>query len=68
MNSVGVCGAFLQERLELQRKAEEEFARERAMVDEVMARIQAEDRLEFEGRRAKQADTKVSRLVCCMHL
>lgn len=56
----------MQERLDLQRKAEVEFARERALVDQVVARIQAEDIMEFEGRRAKQADTKVgSALYLC---
>lgn len=45
--------------MQLQRRAEEEFARESAMVDEVVARIQAEDRMEYEARRAKQAETKV---------
>jgi hypothetical protein len=48
-----------QERLELQRQAEVEFAAERALVDEVVARIQQEDRMELAARRAKQADTKV---------
>ncbi|WIA31853.1 hypothetical protein OEZ86_002718 [Tetradesmus obliquus] len=48
----------MQERLELQRCAEAEFARERAMVDEVVARIQAEDRMELQSRRCKQAETK----------
>jgi hypothetical protein len=52
----GVC---LQERLELQRQAEAEFAAERALVDEVVARIQQEDRMELAARRSKQADTKV---------
>lgn len=50
---------MLQERLELQRQAEAEFAAERALVDEVVARIQQEDRMELAARRAKQADTKV---------
>jgi hypothetical protein len=48
-----------QERVELQQRAEAEFARERAMVDEVVARIQAEDRMHYEARKAKQAETKV---------
>lgn len=48
-----------QERLELQRQTEAEFAAERALVDEVVARIQQEDRLETAARRAKQAETKV---------
>eukprot|EP00775_Hariotina_reticulata_P009667 gene9667-9826_t len=48
----------MQERVELQHRAEAEFARERAMVDEVVARIQAEDRMQYEARKAKQADTK----------
>lgn len=51
----------LQERLELQHQAEAEFAAERALVDEVVARIQQEDRMELAARRAKQADTKVCR-------
>lgn len=51
--------ACLQERLELQRQAEADFAAERALVDEVVARIQQEDRMELAARRAKQADTKV---------
>lgn len=51
----------LQERLELQRQAEAEFNAERALVDEVVARIQQEDRMELAARRAKQADTKVSK-------
>jgi hypothetical protein len=55
---------MLQERLELQRQAEAEFAAERALVDEVVARIQQEDRMELAARRAKQADTKVR--CCCM--
>jgi hypothetical protein len=50
---------MLQERLELQRQAEAEFAAERALVDEVVARIQQEDRMELAARRGKQADTKV---------
>jgi hypothetical protein len=56
--AASIC-AVLQERLELQRRAEAEFARERAMVDEVVARIQAEDRMELQARRCKQAETKV---------
>lgn len=51
--------ACLQERLELQRQAETDFAAERALVDEVVVRIQQEDRMELAARRAKQADTKV---------
>lgn len=35
------------------------------MVDEVVARIQAEDRMEFEARRAKQAETKVCEADLC---
>jgi hypothetical protein len=50
---------LLQERLELQRQAEADFAAERAMVDEVVARIQQEDRMELAARRTKQTDTKV---------
>jgi hypothetical protein len=46
------------ERLALQRAAEAEYERERAMVDEVVARIQAEDRMEAEARRANQEETK----------
>lgn len=53
------CSGCLQERLELQRQAEAEFNAERALVDEVVARIQQEDRMELAARRAKQADTKV---------
>lgn len=58
-NEAPAIHAVLQERLELQRCAEAEFARERAMVDEVVARIQAEDRMELQSRRCKQAETKV---------
>ena len=36
---------------------QEEFARERAMVDDVVARIEAEDRAEHEARRQRQRDT-----------
>jgi hypothetical protein len=62
------AGAVLQERLELQRRAEAEFARERSLVDEVVARIQAEDRMELQARRCKQAETKVRRYSwgCCL--
>jgi hypothetical protein len=56
----------LQERLELQRRAEAEFARERSLVDEVVARIQAEDRMELQARRCKQAETKVRRCSCLL--
>lgn len=61
MLKTGVHGVFacLQERLELQRQAEADFAAERALVDEVVARIQQEDRMELAARWAKQADTKV---------
>jgi hypothetical protein len=38
--STGGSAAPLQERLDLQAQAEEEYQRERAMVDEVVARIQ----------------------------
>lgn len=54
-----MTGACLQERLELQHQAEAEFAAERALVDEVVARIQQEDRMELAARRSQQADTKV---------
>ena len=37
---------------------QEEFARERAMVDDVVARIEAEDRAEHEARRQRQRDTQ----------
>jgi hypothetical protein len=38
----------------VQAEAEAEFQRERAMVDEVVRRIQQEDALEAAARRAKQ--------------
>lgn len=47
----------------MQRQAGAEFAAERALVDEVVARIQQEDRMELAARRAKQADTKVSHIM-----
>jgi Trichohyalin-plectin-homology domain len=58
LHRCAVSCVWLQERLDLQRAAEAEFARERALVDEVVLRIQQEDALELAARRAKQADTK----------
>jgi hypothetical protein len=48
----------MQERLELQRAAELEHQRERAMVDEVVARILAENQMEADAKRRKQEETK----------
>lgn len=50
--------AQMLEKIDLQRKQQEEFARERAMVDDVVARIEAEDRAEHEARRQRQRDTQ----------
>ena len=57
-NLFAVGSLQMAERLALQRAAEAEYERERAMVDEVVARIQAEDRMEAEARRANQEETK----------
>lgn len=46
--------------MELQLQAEADFAAERALVDEIVARIQQEDRMDLAARRTKQAETKVS--------
>lgn len=48
----------MQERMQLQLEAEREFQRERAMVDEVVRRIQQEDAMEAAERRSKQEETK----------
>lgn len=47
-----------QERVELQRQAEQEYQRERAMVDEIVRRIQEEDAMEHAMKLQKQAETK----------
>lgn len=48
----------IQEKQDAIRAAEEEFQRERAMVDEVMRRIQEEDMAEDAARRQKGEETK----------
>eukprot|EP00877_Chromochloris_zofingiensis_P008487 jgi/Chrzof1/3892/Cz13g12110.t1 len=48
----------VQERVELQRQAEQEYQRERAMVDEIVRRIQEEDAMEHAMKLQKQAETK----------
>ena len=48
----------IEEKLDLQRAAQEEFEKERRQVDEVIARIQEEDRLQLEAKHAKQRETQ----------
>ena len=48
----------IEEKLELQRVAQEEFERERKQVDDIVKRIQEEDKLQFEAKQAKQRETR----------
>lgn len=48
----------IEEKLDLRRAAQEEFEKERRQVDEVIARIQEEDRLQLEAKQAKQQETQ----------
>lgn len=48
----------MEERKEQQRVARLEYERERALVDEIVRKIEEEDRLESEAKRRKQEETK----------
>lgn len=48
----------MEERKEQQRLARLEYEREKALVDDIVRKIEEEDRLESEAKRRKQEETK----------